>query len=94
MAWPPATKSAQRGGEIAVDDLDEPPAAREPSAGVVDKKAHHGAKVFVAAPRQQLLVGDVKALHGIGRDVAAATLSIFDDVLVEVRQLERGADVV
>ena len=52
------------------------------------------AEVGVEVTGDELLVGDVEALHGVGGDVAAAAGAVFDDVLIEVGELEAGADFV
>jgi hypothetical protein len=94
MAWPPLTKSWRGGGEVGVDEGGDALAAGEAGAGVGDEELHHGADVGVEVAGDELLVGDVEALHGVGGDVAAAAGAVFDDVLIEVGELQAGADFV
>ena len=84
----------QGGGEVAVDEGGDALAAGEARARVGDEKLHHGADVGVEVAGDELFVGDVEALHGVGGDVAAAAGAVFDDVLIEVGELEAGADFV
>jgi hypothetical protein len=84
----------QGGGEVGGDEGGDALAAGEAGAGVGDEELHHGADVGVEASGDELVVCDVEALHGVGGDVAAAAGAVFDDVLIEVGELEAGADVV
>ena len=80
------------GSEVGSDEGGDALAAGEAGAGVGDEELHHGANVGVEVAGDELLVCDVEALHGVGGNVPAAAGAVFDDVLVEVSELEAGAD--
>ena len=81
-------------GEVGCDEGGDALAAGEAGAGVGYEELHHGMDVGVELAGDELFIGDMEALHGVGGDVAAATGSVFDYVLIEVGELKAGADFV
>ena len=56
--------------------------------------SHHGAELGGEDTASDLALVDAEVVQVLGGEVAAAALGVFDDVLPEVGELERGADLV
>jgi hypothetical protein len=69
-------------------------ATAQASTSVGNEKLHHRAYMHIEVAVNELFVGDTKSLHCIGWDVAATSLPVFNNVLIEVRELQSSADII
>ena len=66
----------------------------EHGTGSFDKTLNHRGKLRRKDAAGDLSVLNAELIHGLGRQIAAAPVRILNDILPEVSQLQRGADLI